>query len=252
VSPDRRSLLVALHDVTPAHAERLARAERLLASAGLDAVAYFYVPDFHGRAPAHDDPAFAAWCRAPRPYQVQWFLHGYTHQEAPEDRRSPSTVVQRFARRFLTNGEAEFLSLRGERLRARLDAGVASFVRTVGCEPEGFVAPAWLFNDELMPALARLHVRVSESHFHVFNVQAGQALPAPVVTWASRSAAHRSGARLAAAAERRLWARQPLVRIALHPADFDHPSIVESIDRTLDAFRRDREVTSYATVIRRN
>ncbi len=245
MSASQLSLLVALHDVTPAHAPRLAHAERLLSAFGVESVAYFYVPDFHGRAPAHDDPAFAAWCRAPRSYRVQWFLHGYTHQESPADRRPASTFAQGFARRFLTSGEAEFLSLRGERLRGRLDAGVDSFVRTVGRRPEGFVAPAWLFNDELMPALARLRLRFSESHFHVFDALTGQAMAAPVITWASRSAVHRTLARLAAAGERRVWSRRPLVRLGLHPADFDHPSIVESVARTLDALRRSRRVIGY-------
>ena len=78
------ALLVSLHDVTPAHAARLARAEQLLSALGIEEVAYLYVPDFHGRAPAHRDPAFAAWCRAARPFRVQWFLHGYYHQELRE------------------------------------------------------------------------------------------------------------------------------------------------------------------------
>jgi predicted deacetylase len=246
VNADRPALLVALHDVTPAHAARLARAERLLSELGIPSVAYFFVPDFHGRAPAHDDRAFAGWCRAPRPYRVQWFLHGYSHQESPGDRRAaPSTLVERFARTFLTNGEAEFLPLRGERLHERLEAGIVSHVYTVGSAPEGFVAPAWLFNDELMAALKRLALRFTESHFHVFDVGTGQAVAAPVITWASRSAVHRAGARAAAAAERRLWRSKPILRIGLHPADFDHPSIVDSVARTLEALCRTRQVIGY-------
>jgi predicted deacetylase len=241
------ALLVSLHDVTPAHAPRLARAERLLSDFDVPDVAYLYVPDFHGRAPAHEDRAFAAWCRAPRSYRVQWFLHGYTHYEAPDVRRTVrSTPVQWFARTFLTNSEAEFLSLRGDQLRTRLEAGMASLKGTVGCEPEGFVAPAWLFNDDLLPAMQRLALRFTESHFHVFDVRNGRAVPAPVITWASRSRVHRTGSRVVAMAERQMWTRTPLVRIALHAADFDHPRTVDSVARTLDVLLATRRVISHA------
>ena len=241
------ALLVSLHDVTPAHAARLARAEQLLSALGISEVAYLYVPDFHGRAPAHRDPAFAAWCRAARPFRVQWFLHGYYHQELRERlSRSPSSPVTWFARTFLTNGEGEFLSVCGRELQDRLEAGIASLTATVGSAPEGFVAPAWLYNADLFPALERLGVRFTESHFHVVDLRARREVAAPVITWASRSAGRRTSSRLVAAAERRLWVRKPLVRVALHPGDFDHPRIVESITRTIEALRATRSVISYA------
>ena len=244
---DEPALLVSLHDVTPAHAARLARAEQLLSALGVGEVAYFYVPDFHGIAPAHDDPAFGAWCRAPRPFRVRWFLHGYYHQERTEERaRSRPTLVASFKRTFLTNGEAEFLSIGGRDLHDRLREGIASLWGTVGCAPEGFVAPAWLYNDDLIPALERFGVRFTESHCHLFDLRARWVVAAPVITWASRSAAHRTCSRLVAAVERRLWAHTPLVRVAMHPADFDHPRIVDSIARTIDALRRNRRIVGYA------
>jgi predicted deacetylase len=240
-------LLIALHDVTPAHAARLERAERLFAALGIGAAAYLLVPDYHSSAPAHRDPSFVAWCRAPRPYRVEWFLHGFEHREsAPraEARRPPP--VQRFARRFLTAGEGEFLALRGRQLDDRLHAGIVSFRRAMDAAPAGFIAPAWLYNDELAPALARHGMRITESHFHVLDVVARRALPAPVITWASRSGPHRAGSLVAARAARELWRRRPVVRIAVHPGDFDHPRLVDSLARAIDDWRRDRAVVSYA------
>jgi predicted deacetylase len=240
------ALLVALHDVTPAHAERLERAERLLTALGIPAVAYLFVPDFHGRGPAHDDADFVAWCRQPRPYVVQWVLHGYAHREDPRDRRGATpTLTDRFARSFLTDGEGEFLSLRGSRLCERLRAGVASLTSAVGRRPEGFVAPAWLFNDDLIPCLKRLGVPFTESHFHVFDLRNDRPHAAPVITWASRSAARRTTSVVTAAVERRLWARRPLLRVALHPGDFDHQRIVDSVASTLGALLASRRAVTY-------
>src|SRR5262249_12848151 len=182
------ALLVSLHDVTPAHAARIELAERLLTSLGISTVAYLFVPNFHGRAPAHDDAEFVAWCRARRPYSVEWVLHGYVHREDPLDRPdASSTLTDWFARRFLTDGEGEFLSLRGRRLVQRLDAGVESVRYAVGRPPEGFVAPAWLYNDELIPCLKRLDVAFAESHFHLFDLRGDRAEPAPVLTLPSPS-----------------------------------------------------------------
>ena len=80
-----RQLIVSLHDVTPVHAARLDRAEALLRTLGVPDVAYLFVPRFHG-VPAEEDAAFVAWCRAERPFRVQWMLHGYWHWESREDR----------------------------------------------------------------------------------------------------------------------------------------------------------------------
>jgi predicted deacetylase len=246
--PERKNveepaLLVALHDVTPAHAARLARAEQLLSALGLTSVVYLYVPDFHGRGAAHADAQFAAWCRAPRPYRVDWFLHGYFHEERQRDRQGqPATPVDWFARRFLTDGEGEFLGLRGRALQERVQTGIQSMARAVGRLPAGFVAPAWLYNDDLLPVLQQLGVRFAESHFHVFDLQAQEAIAAPVITWASRTHLHRLSSRVCASVERRLWRGKPLVRVALHPADFDHPGIVASIARTIGALKTGRRV----------
>jgi predicted deacetylase len=245
---DRGALLVTLHDVTPAHADRLARAERRLAALGLPAVTYLFVPNYHGHSPAEADPTFLDWCRAPRPFGVDWMLHGYFHREDP-GRAHPRTIVDWWARTFMTDGEGEFLALHGRALDNRLRAGIDAFTACFGMRPTGFVAPAWLYNDDLLPALARARVRITESHFHVFDLNASRALPSPVVTWASRSLLHRQAARTMAAATRRLCQRAPLLRVALHPSDFDHAPIVDSICRTIDAVRAGRRVITYSAIM---
>ena len=239
-----RSLLVALHDVAPVHADRLEHAERLFDEIGIEAVSYLLVPNYHGHCPADQRADFVAWCRERRPWRVQWFLHGHFHREEPERQRG-ATLLEWCGRTFLTDGEGEFLTLRGRALDARLRAGIETFERCLGESPTGFVAPAWLYNDDLFPALRRARVSFTESHFHVFDMSRDRPIRAPVVTWASRSRAHRIGARLASAAGRRLWRDDRVVRIALHPGDFDHRRIVDSIRRTIDALRAGRNEVVY-------
>jgi uncharacterized protein len=246
---DAPKLLIALHDVSPAHRARLERAERLLAGLGITQMTYLLVPDFHGRTRADASPKFMAWCRAERPYRVQWFLHGYFHDQRLEacDIAHRPTLLERLATTFTTAGEAECVRLGAETLRRRLRAGIEVFKDCIGSLPEGFVAPAWLFNRHLVPALKELQFEFTESHRRVVHVTSGRELVTPVVTWATRTWLRRHGSLAAAALARYLCRNHSIVRVALHPYDFDHASTVASISRTLEVMCRDREVVPYTT-----
>ena len=65
-----RTLLLSLHDVTPRHVARLARAEALFRELGVPHVTYLLVPRYHRRWPIEEDAAFSIWCREPRPFTV--------------------------------------------------------------------------------------------------------------------------------------------------------------------------------------
>jgi predicted deacetylase len=150
--------------------------------------------------------------------------------------------------RCLTAGEAEFLALRGDELRHRLARGIESFRACVGTEPAGFVAPAWLFNAQLLPALARAGIAVTEDHQWVYEVTAGQRLRIPVITWATRTGLRRVGSRLLAPLLLRHWADLPVIRVAIHPADVDHPATVRSIEGVLASALTSRQLASYDEV----
>ena len=239
-------LIVSLHDVTPAHRDRLERAERFLAAWGISQATYLLVPDFHGIAVADGSEHFVDWCRASRPFAVQWFLHGYFHSERVDPPpRARLDLIGRVVARLLSDHEAEFGALRGVQLLERLHAGIRVFEGCLGTRPTGFVAPAWLADDELIPALTTLGFSFTENHRRVFQLQTGWSRAVPVITWATRTVVRRYGSLAVSALQRRIWARQPVVRIALHPHDFDHAVTVASIARTVEAFQRHRELSGY-------
>lgn len=234
-------MLVSIHDVTPWHLERIERAERVLADLGIDRVTYMLVPNFHGRAPIARDADFRVWCRADRPFLIDWFLHGYFHHVLVAGlaaTRRP-TIRERLVAGVMTSGEGEFQTLREDGIRARLQNGCRSVHASVGHRPAGFVAPAWLFNDDLAPALKSSGFRFTEDHTHVWDVQTGMRVSCPAITWASRTALRRQGSRMLSAWLSRRWGSLPAVRVALHPSDFDVPELITSIRRTLETLRRD-------------
>ena len=222
-------LLLSVHDVTPAHRQRLERIEERLAAWKATRVTYLLVPDFHGRHPVRGDTGFAAWCCRTRPFAVSWALHGFLHSDRQGRGTSPLTAIEKLKARLLTGGEGEFIHLTTAEMRVRLASGDAVFEACLGTRPQTFVAPAWLFPPGLLPVLREAGVRFTEDHTHLYDLATGARLACPVMTWATRSRLHTVGSLAFSAAWRRLVRRHPIVRVAIHPHDVDHPQVMRDI-----------------------
>lgn len=226
-------LLASLHDAAPVHLERLRRAEAVLHQLGATRVTCLLVPDFHGRGRADLDDAFVAWCRGPHPFAVRWALHGYTHRDdAGAGARTP---LERWKARHLTGGEGEFLSRDAAALERRLERGRAVFRAVTGAEPAGFVAPAWLGTPVLPPLLRRQGFAWTEDHGALTALATGRRVRAPVITWATRTPLRRAASVHGTPLLLRLWRRSRVLRLAVHPLDFDHPRTVASIRQVWSA-----------------
>jgi predicted deacetylase len=227
-------LLVSLHDVTPYHLPRLRRAEALFGAIGIRKLAYLLVPQFHGSYPSDKDPDFIAWCREPRPFEAEWQLHGFLHLEPPHSGRGAARPwTDAIKRRLLTGGEGEFLALDSSAQRSRLTAGRGVFRCCLGRDPETFVAPAWLFNRSTLPLLREMGFRYTESHRRVYSLQTGESLRSPVITWATRSRLRKVASLLAGPLLTRLWEEEPVLRVAVHPFDFESRRTIASIEYVL-------------------
>jgi predicted deacetylase len=240
-------MLVSIHDVMPGHVKRIERAERLLVAAKIDRVTYLLVPNFHGVAPIERHASFRAWCQAPRPFGVDWVLHGYFHDAAVAGLTATrnATLRERIAARLLTAGEGEFQTLTASGTYDRLVNGCRAFQSCIGWQPGGFVAPAWLFNEDLFAALKRCGIRFTESHTTIWDLHAGSAVPCPVITWSSRSATRRAVSRMVSRFLVDRWRTSPAVRVALHPADFDAPGTTAAIAHVLHTLRQGHECGGY-------
>lgn len=240
-------LLVSLHDVSPVHLPRLQKAEELLRAFGVTAAQYLFVPQFHGQYRASEYPGFLDWCRRERTFAVSWWLHGFHHLDGPagEEAATSLTLTDRWKRRFLTAGEGEFLALDAAEQRRRLMAGLEEFVLCFrGARPAGFVAPAWLFKPRvLLPLLRELGFPYTEDHHRIYDINRGASLPAPVITWATRTFMRKYGSLVLSPLRARWFRHAPVVRLALHPHDFDHPATVRNIEGVLRSLMRDREIS---------
>ncbi|MBW8888224.1 MAG: polysaccharide deacetylase family protein [Fibrobacteres bacterium] len=236
----QRKLVVSLHDITPFHRERIGRAEAVYRELGLSKLTYLFVPEYHGGYPAAQDMAFRAWCREERPFRIDWHLHGYCHLEPPPQPGSWG-AGDFLKRKLLTAGEGEFLALDAEAQRRKLEAGREAFRTCLGKDPVGFVAPAWLFNAHLPGALKDQGFRFTEDQRRMYRVDTGASLKSPVITWATRTWLRKYGSLVVCPLLLRLWSQAPVLRVAMHPFDFDHPATVGNIRSVLAAAMRDRE-----------
>jgi uncharacterized protein len=94
-------LLLSLHNVAPANVQQLDAAERVFEQVGIETVTYLLVPRFHRSAPCHLDDAWLRWIRRPRPWAIEWVLHGYDHLEAPSRRWRATGARARLANQHL-------------------------------------------------------------------------------------------------------------------------------------------------------
>lgn len=238
-----RKVLVSLHDATPFHLERMRKAEAVFRELGIAKITYLFVPEYHGGYPTGGDAAFGDFCRQRRPFAVDWHLHGFQHLEAhaspaavaagESPQAGSGAVADAFKRRFMTAGEGEFLALDAGSQRRKLTAGKEAFRACLGQDPLGFVAPAWLFNAALPGVLKEMGFRYTEDHRRIYRVDTGAELASPVITWATRTWLRKYGSLLVCPALSRWWAHTPVLRVAMHPFDFDHPETVANIKSVL-------------------
>lgn len=222
------SLLVSIHDVTPALADGVARLWQMCAARGVRP-ALLVVPDWHGRWPLEAHLPFVAWLRARAADGAEIVLHGERHDEVGLP-RSLGDTLRAWGR---TAREGEFLTLDEPAARERIARGRAR-LQALGLEPVGFVPPAWLAREAGHRAVGGTGLGFSEDDRAILLFPSGRWLPSPVVRWSARTGVRAWGSVAVARARWTLQGRAPLPRIAFHPQDLGHPATAAALGPTLD------------------
>jgi predicted deacetylase len=233
------SVLVSIHDVTPALAPGVARLWQLCTEHRVTP-ALLVVPDWHGAWPLDRHPEFVEWLRARVADGAEIVLHGERHDEAGLP-RAMGDSLRAWGR---TADEGEFLTLDAVAAGDRIARGLASLQR-LGLRPVGFVPPAWLAREEAHRAVGAAGLGFSEDQRTVRLFPCGQKVRSPVVRWSARSPARAWGSAAVARARWTLQRRAPLLRVALHPQDLAHPATARSLAVNLDRWLTVHQPISY-------
>lgn len=217
------SLLVSIHDVTPALEPGVRRLWDMCAARGI-APALLVVPDWHGRWPLQRSPAFVEWLHDAVARGAEIVLHG--------ERHSPG----------------EFRTLDGVEAGARIQRGVTE-LRRLGLAPTGFVPPAWLAREATHAAARELGLGFSEDAHAVRILASGRRLRSPAVRWSARTPLRAWGSVCVARGRWMLQRGARYPRLAFHPQDFDHPRTTRDLPVTLDRWLARHRPVPYAALI---
>jgi predicted deacetylase len=235
---------VSLHDVSPAWEPEVEVALELAHAHGVRP-ALLVVPDFHGRAPLYEHPAFCERLRALQADGHEIYLHGYFHRartwdehasvaanDAPEARPGLlSRARYLFAQKIVSGGEAEFSDVSRDEALERLDRG-ERVLRDAGLTIRGFVAPAWSMPAWVHELLTERGYAFTEDHTRVYDPAGRRSRASVVLNYASRTPwrllSSVAWCRIARPARVALPAR-----IAIHPADMRYALLRSEVDALL-------------------
>jgi predicted deacetylase len=222
-----RAIVVSLHDVSPHTWDSCKRILAELQRIGISTTSLLVIPDHHGRGPVVKNAAFCGWLKNQVADGHEAVLHGYHHRREP---RPAETLRDRWITAHYTAGEGEFFDLSYDAARELAARGLNEF-KQIGLAPSGFIAPAWLLGQDAERAIGDLGFAYTTRIGGVLDLRTRQLHRSQSLCWSVRSA-WRRGMSLAwnASLFRRLT-DSPLLRIAIHPVDIDHPRIIAQIMR---------------------
>jgi hypothetical protein len=241
---NRRLLLASIHDVSPRFESEIDRLGELLHPYVSDRIAMLVVPNHWGEAPLVAGSSFATKLRNWADGGIEMFLHGYFHRD---DARHVGGA-NRLKARFMTANEGEFMALSREEAGRRIAEGRKLVEDVVGRPVAGFIAPAWLYGEGALEAVADARFPLAEDHFRVWSPASGEQLArGPVITWASRTRMRLASSLAAAAALRTV--SPDVLRIGVHPPDARHPILLRSIGKTFSIAASKRPPGRYADLL---
>jgi uncharacterized protein len=239
--PGRKSLVVSIHDVSPATQQRAEEILRDLLISGIPCSSLLVVPDHHHRGLVSENAAFAQWLKAACAEGNEAVLHGYYHIRENRDTDGP---VKRLITRSYTAGEGEFLDLEKDAARQLLDRGRTA-VEACGASVTGFIAPAWLLGAKAEQAVREAGFQYTTriatvSDFHTGTVHASRSQ-----VWSVRAGWRRTCSLVWNFLLFQQTRGASLTRIGIHPPDWDHPRIREQILRLIGKALAAREPMTY-------
>ncbi|MEM9710661.1 MAG: DUF2334 domain-containing protein [Actinomycetota bacterium] len=237
------AVVVSLHDVDHRCADACRRWMRLLAERGVVATALVVCGPLHLAGAAERRGVVALLDEiVVRGGEVS--IHGWSH--VASDR---SGGIRRRVGRLVARGCEEFWTLDRAEAEERIRA-CARVLDELGHTAIGMTPPGWMASPDARRAMADAGLRYRTDHLGIHDLHTGHTTVSPALSHRSGSAWQRPAAHgfglLASGADR---LGTPL-RISLHPADLDHPHLVERTLQVLyDALERGRRSTTYADLV---
>jgi predicted deacetylase len=226
----RQVLAVCLHDVESQTIARCRLIRHWLLNRGIDHVTLLAIPSAGGRDLRPDDTC-ATWLRERTGAGDAVAQHGMRHRRRERAGHARDWVANRQG-----GAAAEFVGLTPQQTVAAIDGGRA-LLHAAGLQPRGFVAPAYAYTSALRRELRRRF----DWYGGLLALHARRPVHAPAHGLGSSTAFKRSTSPAVFRVSARFPAR--MLRIDVHPADFDLPRHVAALDAVLRRSSRRQPIT---------
>jgi predicted deacetylase len=227
-------LAVALHDVEPRSFTRSRQIRTWLAERGVERLTLLVIPAADLHPIGTRAPALAAWLRGRVAGGDCVAQHGLVHK---------ASGVASWPRSMVANWQggsaAEFPGLTHEDAARRVQTG-RRLLSDIELDPRGFVAPGYAYTRALRGVLSESFEWFAD--LRAVRTRSGTDVQARALCLGSSTALKRT---LSPTVVRAI-ARAPgaVMRVDVHPADFDHPAHVATLEELL-ARARGRTAVTY-------
>lgn len=235
------ALVVSIHDVSTMTRIRVAGMLEDLAGVGVSVTSLLVIPDHHHRGLVDQDPVFVPWIRDQVSAGHEVVLHGYHHLRPTKAGEGMST---RLITRHYTAGEGEFHDLPYAEASELLRGGKETLA-ACGVPFTGFIAPAWLLGSEAERAVRDEGFDYTTRIGSVIDLARGHSFASRSLVYSVRAPWRRGVSLIWNEALFRILKNTPLLRIGLHPPDWDHPAIRLHLLKCLRLAASRRTVITY-------
>ena len=199
------------------------------------------VPHYHQQKLISEDREFLSWLRDLESAGHEMVIHGYFHQRPT---RTGETMRERAITRFYTQGEGEFFDLPYEEAFRRISQAKELFT-TSGLRPRGFIAPAWLLSAAGERAARDAGMEYTTRLRTVLDLRSGESFGARSLVYSVQNNWRRLASLLWNRALLQVTRDKTLLRLSIHPPDYQFPAIWDQIERFLQKMTEARTPTTY-------
>lgn len=220
-----------------------------LAGEGVSVTSLLVIPDHHRKGRIDDDAEFSSWLKDVTAQGHEAVLHGFYHLRPV---KKGENLATRLITRSYTAGEGEFYDLSFTQASALLREGREALLRcgvapegSNFLKPDGFIAPAWLLGAEAERAVRAEGFGYTTRIGTVIDCHSEKEYAARSMVYSVRAGWRRGLSLVWNELLFRALRTAPLLRIGLHPPDWEHAAIRRHILKCVSLAARNREVTTY-------
>lgn len=239
------ALVVSIHDVSPLTQDRVDGMLHDLKKVGVTRCSLLVIPNHHQQALLSENSSFVEWLQEQEKKGHEVVLHGFYHRRPT---RQKEHWITRWITQHYTMGEGEFYDLSKEEAQQKLKAGLRQLHQAGFDTAEiGFIAPAWLLSEEAEKALQEegfLYTTRLQEVIHFLPDGTRKNYFSQSMVYSPRSVPRRAISLLWNELLFHYAKKWPLLRIGLHPPDWNYPAIRQhALSSTTRALKKRNAMT---------